>query len=152
MPRKPRITDPVAMAKRAMAEVLSRAVASQDDDRILASAKQVLSMLDKPDAERKPQRDSLDVSTLNEEELVELDALLDQLDCLKDRVASRIAGAPQAARVAAPIAPPVEPPIAEPPTDPELEPGEYIDADGKHWWRDPDDPNSEPIEYAGDDE
>ena len=47
---KPRAKDPVALAKAALAGVLDRAIGSKDDERILASAKQVLTMLDKPAA------------------------------------------------------------------------------------------------------
>ena len=85
-------TDPVVLAKRALADVLTRAIGSKDDDRILASAKQVLSMLDKPAAtgdvtHREPR---LDVSKITDEEFRILGDLLRQMYLLKKRVALRL--------------------------------------------------------------
>lgn len=84
---KPRAKDPVALAKAALAGVLDRAIGSKDDERILASAKQVLTMLDKPTASNgeKPVEDRW-VTWLNAEELNSLSAALDECDRL-ERVA-----------------------------------------------------------------
>jgi hypothetical protein len=90
MAKHPKPKDPVTLAKTAVAAVLDRAIASRDDDRILASAKQVLAMLDKPEADVNLKADRLDVNTLTEEEFHELQALLDPLDRFEAKVRARL--------------------------------------------------------------
>jgi hypothetical protein len=102
------------------------------------------------------------VASMNAEELTRLDLIFADMDALKNRVRERIRTGlivSAAQNWSKAIEPPPEPlpaPIEVLPTPdpgPVLEPGEFIDADGKHWWKDPDDPNAEPMEYAeGDDD
>jgi hypothetical protein len=67
------------------------AIASKDDDRILASAKQVLSILEKEKPATTTKSDYLDVQLLTEEEFLELGLLLDPLTAFKKRALARIA-------------------------------------------------------------
>jgi hypothetical protein len=117
-------------AMRAIAGVLRRAEGSKDDDRILASAKQVLSMLDRPGTSAPEKVEPIfDVNALTDAEFDELGRLLEPLQAFKARVRQRLGiDAPTPTAPQAPIDPVA--PIVEPCIDAIVEePPFVVDAD-----------------------
>ena len=88
---KPDKKDPIALAKSALAGVLDRAIASKDDDRILASAKQLLATLDRPAAstDAMPPVQDRWVNWTTAEEMNVLKSALDSIDAIERAAKAR---------------------------------------------------------------
>jgi hypothetical protein len=93
-------SDPSALARQAMLDVLDRAKASRDDDRILAAAKSVLSAhgatadLDEA-ARKKKERGDLIIKSATREERNEMRDLISRVKAIKAQVARRISLEPE---------------------------------------------------------
>lgn len=81
-------TDPLAVARQAMVDVLERARASRDDDRILAAAKSVLAHATKEPGPTQTDED-LDIETLTLPEKKELHDIIVAVKVLKNKVRAR---------------------------------------------------------------
>jgi hypothetical protein len=136
---RPKVPDPVALAKVAMGQVLQRAIDGQNDDGILAAAKAIIASCSKPDEQVKVDLAEW-LQHANPDELAQVDDLIKQMKLLEAQVLAR-AGRPVAQNmwtrpasapyVAPPVAEPtiVEPaaPSAERPVGVEIAPGVWYD-------------------------